>query len=123
MPFFEVIGPILIRQAVLRAGEVPLAYAIPTAGKDLFDQLGVVWNRILLALGYDPWHRHSNEKLTVPANSMRKHVHPILDSFTFDEVLALIEHSRDNTYPVVNSDHDVVGMIRLSRVEPGPSGS
>ena len=30
VPFFEVAGPILIRQAVLRAGEVPLAYAIPS---------------------------------------------------------------------------------------------
>ncbi len=111
VPFFEIVGPVLIRQAVLRASEVPLAYAVPHAGADLLDQLGVVWNRIVLAFGYDPWHRHSGADLTVQ-QIMRKNIHPLLDSFTFDEVVAFIEHSRDNTYPVVNASREVVGVIR-----------
>ena len=111
VPFFEIAGPILIRQAVLRAGEVPLAYAIPHAGADLFEQLRIVWNRAVLAFGFDPWHRHSNANLTVQ-QIMRKNIHPLMDSFTFDEVLAFIEHSRDNTYPVVNANREVVGVIR-----------
>ena len=111
VPFFEIVGPILIRQAVLRASEVPLAYAIPHAGADLLDQLGVVWNRVVLAFGYDPWRRHSSADLTVQ-QIMRKNIHPMRDSLTFDEVLALIEHSRDNSYPVVNANQEVVGMIR-----------
>ncbi len=115
VPFFEIIGPILIRQAVLQGSEVPLAYAIPHAGADLLNQLNVVWNRILLALGYDPWRQHSDAELTVQ-HIMRKNIHPMLDSFTFDEVLALIEHSRDNSYPVVNADLEVVGMIRYRQL-------
>jgi len=111
VPFFEIAGPILIRQAVLRAGEVPLAYAVPHAGGDLLEQLRIVWNRAVLAFGFDPWHRHSNADLTVE-QIMRKNIHPLMDSFTFDEVLAFIEHSRDNTYPVVNANLEVVGVIR-----------
>jgi Kef-type K+ transport system membrane component KefB len=111
VPFFEVAGPILIRQAVLRAGEVPLAYAIPHTGTDLLEQSRVIWNRALLAFGFDPWHRHSNATLTVQ-QVMRKNVRPLQESFTFEEVLSFIEHSRDNAYPVVNAGREVVGVIR-----------
>jgi len=111
VPFFEIIGPILIRQAVIRAGEVPLAYAIPHGGADLAEQLRTVWNRALLALGLDPWRRHADGQLTVQ-QIMRRNVQPLLDSVTFDEVLAFIEHSRDNTYPVVNAHRELVGVIR-----------
>ncbi|MGW8256578.1 MAG: CBS domain-containing protein, partial [Thermoguttaceae bacterium] len=111
VPFFEIIGPILIRQAVLRGSEVPLAYAVPHAGADLLDQLGTIWNRIVLVFGYDPWRRYSSADLTVH-HIMRKNIHPMLDSLTFDEVLALIEHSRENSFPVVSAEGEVVGMIR-----------
>jgi Kef-type K+ transport system membrane component KefB len=111
VPFFEFAGPILIRQAVLRAGEVPLAYAIPHVGADLVDQLRIVWNHAVSALGFDPWRRWSNADLIVQ-QIMRKNIHLLLDSFTFDEVLAFIEHSRDNTYPVINANREVVGVIR-----------
>lgn len=111
VPFFEIAGPILIRQAVLRAGEVPLAYAIPHAGSDLLEQLRIVWNRLVLALGLDPWQGRSDADLRVQ-QIMRKNIHPLRDSWTFDEVLAFIEHSRDNTYPVVDTNGEVTGVIR-----------
>ena len=111
VPFFEIAGPILIRQAVLRAGEVPLVYAIPHAGADLLEQLRIVWNRAAMALGFDPWRGRSEADLTVQ-HIMRKNIRFLLDSFTFDEVLAFIEHSRDNTFPVVNANRELVGSIR-----------
>jgi len=111
IPFFELAGPILIRQSVLRAGEVPLAYAIPHAGIDLLDQLRTLWNRILLAFGLDPWHGRSAADLTVN-EIMRKNVHVLKHSLTFDEILVFIEHNRDNTYPVVNEHKELVGVIR-----------
>jgi Kef-type K+ transport system membrane component KefB/CBS domain-containing protein len=111
VPFFEIAGPILIRRAVLEAGEVTLAYAIPHAGADLLEQLRTVWNRVLLAFGFDPWHGRTETELTVQ-QIMRKNIHPIVDSLNFEELLAFIEHSRDNTYPVVNDKQELVGMIR-----------
>ncbi len=111
VPFFELAGPILIRQAVLRAGEVPLAYAIPHAGAGLLEQLRVVWNRAIMAFGFDPWHRQSDAELTI-GQIMRQNLHPLHESMTFDEVLAVIEHSRDNTYPVVSTTGEMVGVVR-----------
>ena len=43
---------------------------------------------------------------------MRKNIRPLQESFTFEEVLSFIEHSRDNAYPVVNAGREVVGVIR-----------
>jgi CBS domain-containing protein len=111
---FEITGPILIRQSVLRAGEVPLGHAIhrPTgivAG--LAEQARTVWNRLLIAAGRNPWQSRSTSRLTV-SELMRKNVPGLPAAATFDEVLDVIEHSRDNTYPVVAPGGHLVGVIR-----------
>ena len=109
--FFEIVGPLLIRQSVLRAGEVPLAHAIHHSGTDPLDQLRTVWNRLLIALGYNPWKNRCAADLTVK-ELMRKNVKAVSQSATFDEVVAYIEHSRDNAYPVINSSGHLMGVIR-----------
>jgi CBS domain-containing protein len=108
---FEIVGPILIRQAVLRAGEVPLAHAIRRGGSRPFEQLQSMCNRLLLAVGRDPWRGRAREDLTV-GELMRRHVKAVPQEATFDEVVACIEQSRDNTYPVVGRRGELVGVIR-----------
>jgi len=108
---FEIIGPILIRVAVLRAGEVPLAHAIHHTSPGLMDQMQMVWNRLLQAAGRNPWKNRSSENLTVD-QLMRKNVSGVPQEATFDEVVAYIEHSHDNTYPVVGRSGELVGAIR-----------
>jgi len=108
---FELAGPILIRQAVLRAGEVPLAHAIRHSSVSLVDPLRTVWNRVLIALGRNPWENRSPEDLTVH-ELMRTNVASVSQAAPFDEVIAIVEHSRDNTYPVVSSGGELVGVIR-----------
>ena len=108
---FEIAGPILIRLAVLRAGEVPLAHAIRHATPGLMDQLRTVWNRWLMAAGRNPWKNRSPEDLTVK-ELMRTNVEGIPQAASFDEVVAVIEHSRDHTYPVVGDQRELVGVIR-----------
>jgi len=120
---FEIVGPLLIRAAVIRSGEVPLARVIPHGGVDLIDQVRTVWNRLLVALGRDPWQGHQPESLTV-SELMRRKVNVVSQSATFDEVVETIEHSRDNTYPVVGAAGELVGVIRyreLSNVLFDPS--
>lgn len=109
--FFELVGPILIRQAVLRAGEVPLAHAIRHTTTSLIDPLRTIWNRLLIAFGRNPWKNRSSDDLTV-YELMRKNVKGVPQEATFDEVVAIIEHSRNNTYPVVGSGGELVGVIR-----------
>ena len=108
---FEIVGPLLIRFAVIHSGEVPLAQAITHASFDLTDQVRTVWNRLLLALGRDPWKDRSTGELTVN-ELMRKKVKAVPQEATFDDVVSVIEHSRDNTYPVVSSTGELVGLIR-----------
>ena len=112
--FFEIIGPFLIRQGVLRAGEVPLAHAIHHTTAAPLSQFSVVWNRLLMAFGYDSVER-APQPLTV-GDLMRKNVAGISQSADFDEVIDFIEHSHDNTYPVVDENNSVVGMISYSRL-------
>jgi len=108
---FEIAGPLLIRQAVLRAGEVPLAHAIYHPGITLGDQFRAVCNRLLLAFGFEPWRGRSAAEMSV-ADIMRKNVKPVSHSATFADVVGYIEHSRDNTFPVVDQSGDLVGVIR-----------
>jgi len=109
---FEIAGPLLIRNAVLRAGEVPLAHAVHRPGTSVFDQVRTVLNGLLMACGIDPWRSRPKTDLTVN-EIMRKNVSAVPHSATFDEVIECIEHSRDNTLPVVDADRDLIGVIRF----------
>ncbi len=57
---FEIIGPILIRQAVIRTGEVPLEAAIHHRDTTAFDEFYALINRLFAAVGFEPW---STQKL------------------------------------------------------------
>lgn len=111
--FFEIVGPFLIRQAILRSGEVPLAQAIHHTSSAPLTQFRVIWDRLLLAFGYDVPRPPS--ELTV-GDIMRQNVSGILASAGFDDVIDFIEHSHDNTYPVVDAENSVVGQICYSRL-------
>ena len=108
---FELIGPILIRQAVIRAGEVPLAQAIHHSTTDWLAPLRTLWNRLLVAAGRAPWKDRSADEMTVK-ELMRTNVKTVPQEATFDEVVAVIEHSRDNVYPVVGPGDELLGVIR-----------
>ena len=108
---FEIVGPILIRQAVLRAGEMPLAQAIHHPPANLFDQLRTVSNRLLLAIGRNPHKGRRSEDLTIN-DLMRKNPVSIPQTATFDELVDRIEHSRDNVYFVVAESGELVGLVR-----------
>lgn len=109
--FFEIIGPILVRQAVIRGGETPLDRAIEHTSTTVWEGIQQVGNRLLVAIGRDPWAKTPVETLTV-GHLMRRNVKGIQASATFDEVAHWIEHSHDNTFPVVNETEDLVGVIK-----------
>jgi len=108
---FEIAGPLLIRMSVLQAAEVPLAQALHRGSFELPDQIRTVWNRLLLSLGWNPWNKQTTEELTIN-ELMRKKITTLAQSATFDEVVSAIEHSRDNTYPVVGDEGELLGVIR-----------
>lgn len=108
---FEIIGPILVRMAVLRAGEVPLAHAIHHSSHTPLGEMRSIRDRLLLAIGRDPTAAKSPDELTIDG-LVRRNVEGIAAAATFDDVVNYIEHSRDDTYPVLDGDRSVVGLIR-----------
>ncbi len=113
---FELVGPILIQMSVRRAGEVPLATAILHKTTGPVRELGRLFNRILADFGYDPWSTGKPTEVKV-AKVMRQDVQAVSAGATFDQVIDHIEHSRDNTYPVLDQTGTLVGIIRYGDLQ------
>ncbi len=109
---FEIIGPLLIRQSLLHAGEVPLAQAISHTSSTPLEQVRTVIDRFRAALnGTTPTGATVS---TVTVNDLLRKTNGIHQSANFDAVISHIEHSHDNTYPVVDDRMCIVGVIRYT---------
>jgi len=108
---FEILGPILTRQSLLRAGEIPIAQAIHHSSHSFLGEFRNIWSRFITSLGLDPTPKKTAKDLTVN-ELMRKNVKGIAQDADFDSVISHIEHSHDNIYPVVDERNMVTGVIR-----------
>lgn len=107
---FEIIGPLFIRQSLIQTGEVPLAQVIHHTNLSPMEQVRAVVDRFRAALRGDAPTPATIE--TVKVSDLLRKTKGIHQSADFDQVIAHIEHSHDNTYPVVNDQMSVVGVIR-----------
>lgn len=108
--FFEIIGPLAIRRSVLQAGEVPLAQALHHTETSPLAQLVNIFKRLKHSLGMDPASQFPPSAVSA-GDVMRKSFDSIKQTASFDEVVRVIEHSHENTYPVVDDEQRVVGVI------------
>ncbi|MAE67268.1 MAG: sodium:proton exchanger [Phycisphaeraceae bacterium] len=108
---FELVGPIMIRQAVLQSGEVPLFRAIRHRTTTPMEELRRVARRLLTVVGRDPRRGRSPERLNV-GQLMFRNVKTVPTSAMFNDVVDFIEASADSTYPVVDPGGSLVGVIR-----------
>jgi Kef-type K+ transport system membrane component KefB len=113
---FEIIGPIMIRQSVIRAGEVPLESAIRHRETTALDEIYALFNRLLSALGVEPWSKQKLQQLEI-GDLMRRRVRGIPASATFQHVVDFIERSHDDTLPVVDDENHLVGMISYRELQ------
>ncbi|MCH5376291.1 MAG: cation:proton antiporter [Planctomycetes bacterium] len=109
--FFEISGPLLIRRAIIAAGEVPLDKAIRHGPTTPLIEFRRLWNRLFIALGLDPWRSRTPENLAV-GDLMRKNFESIPAGGTFDQLVGVLERSHDNVFPVVDAQGDLIGVIR-----------
>ncbi|QDU50695.1 cation:proton antiporter domain-containing protein [Gimesia panareensis] len=109
--FFEIVGPIMIRQSVLRAGEVPLIHAIHHTAGDPISEFQSMIRRFLVSFGLLSEIDQPPDQILVE-QLYRKNVKGISQTATFNEVISFIEHSHDNTFPVIGPNEEVVGVIR-----------
>jgi CBS domain-containing protein len=113
---FEIGGPIMIRQAVIRAGEVPLESAIRHRETTALDEVYALINRVFAALGMEPWSKQKLQGLEI-GDLMRRRVRGIPASATFQRVIDFIERSHDDTLPVVDDENHLVGMISYRELQ------
>lgn len=109
--FFEIVGPIMIRQSVLRAGEVPLIHAIHHTAGDPISEFHALIRRFLVSFGLVKENDQPHDEIVVE-QLYRKNVKGISQTATFNEVITFIEHSHDNTFPVLGANDEVIGVIR-----------
>ncbi len=107
---FEIIGPLFIRHSLLQAGEVPLAQAIHHTTRTPLEQVRALVDRFRTALRGTAQTGETRSKVSV--RDLVRKAKGIHQSADFDAVIAHIEHSHDNTYPVVDDQMTVVGVIR-----------
>ncbi len=107
---FEIIGPLFIRQSLLRTGEVPVANAIRHQSSTPLEQVRSVSDRFRAALGkVVPTSSITSSKKVSDLLRKSKGIH---QSANFEDIVDYIEQSHDNTYPVVDDRMQVVGVIR-----------
>ncbi len=111
--FFEILGPILIRWSVLKAGEVHLAQAISHRTETAASQAAKMWVRGREALGFRPSAPMDIQSLAV-RDLLRSNVPGLAQTADFDAVIDHIRRSHDNTYVVLNDDQQVVGLVRYA---------
>ncbi len=111
--FFEIVGPICIRWSVMQAGEVPLAYAISHHTETAASQASKMWSRGREALGLGTANAPDVQAMQV-RDLLRRNVSGLPQTADFDEVIAYIQRSHDNTYVVLDDQQQVVGLIRYA---------
>ena len=111
--FFEIAGPLLIRHAVYQAGEMPLGQAFPHAATSPREQWDEMRNRFSIAIGRKQLVSQSPVGIDT---LVARDVEGLNESAGFMQVIEYIEHSHDNTFPVVNSGGVATGVIRYSAI-------
>jgi Kef-type K+ transport system membrane component KefB len=108
---FEIIGPLLTRAAVLHSGEMPLANSIHHTFGTPLGALKNILTRLAGSTGLiddgGATPRMSVEQV------MRRSIDGIAEDANFNEVIEYVEHSHDNTFPVLDKQLRVVGLIRF----------
>jgi predicted transcriptional regulator len=110
---FEILGPLLTRAAVLKSGEMPIANSIHHTFGTPWGALKNVVTRLAGSAGLLNKKTALSERMNV-GQVMRRNVEGIDEGANFNEVVHFVEHSHDNTFPVLNEDRCVVGLIRFN---------
>ena len=114
---FEISGPLLIRTALVRAGEVPLFNLISQPSPLGFgESLRRVLNHFKKALGFAPAAGMGCPSQILVKHLMRPNVEVVSNRASFYEVLKALRHSRYDRLPVVNDQDELVGVIKYGDI-------
>jgi len=110
--FFELVGPISMRHALVHAGEVPVLMLLSKkAPAGTFEGFHHVVEHFGTSLGL-PVGGRLDSAADIPIRFvMRKKVETLPETMPFNEILKHIAHSRYDRFPVVDQQRRFVGVI------------
>lgn len=113
--FFELLGPIILRQALIKAGEVKVASLLGDASTGVHITLLEMVQYFLQNLGITK-RKEVHETDSISTIMLRK-IYAVDAKATFSEVVKYMDEHHFPVYPVVNEDKIYEGMIDLKELK------
>jgi CBS domain-containing protein len=109
---YELIGPLAVRFALVRCGEVKMMSLLPhLPGQSGLDNLEKVVSQIRRSFGLPVRGLGQTGESPVAKYVMRSNVETVPFNTRFDELLKIVSHARYDLLPVVDEDGNYVGNI------------
>lgn len=114
---FELIGPLAVRQGLIRAGEVPILSLLQKrAPLGTIEGLHNVVHHFRQALGLPAGHRLRDPGDILVRHIMRQNVETVKAGMPFNDLLKFIAHSRYDRFPVIDDQGHFLGMIDYTEI-------
>jgi len=114
---FEIIGPLLVKSALIQAGEVKIEALLDRPDENPYSfSLKVIFRKFLASLGLAPLEKPENLNRLKVFQVMRKNFHSVPVSAPFPEILNFIAHNRYNYFPVTAENSVYEGLISYPEV-------
>jgi CBS domain-containing protein len=114
---YELIGPITVRFALVRCGEVKMVTLLPhLPGHSSVDNLQKVLHQVRRSLGLSARGFGMAGGHITAKHVMRSNVEAVRDNTRFDELLKVISHSHYDLVPVVDKNGRYIGNISFPRI-------
>ena len=115
--FFELVGPISVRQSLVKAGEVPIiSLMAKRAPEGHFEGLHNVVEHFRSSLGIPSHYKFTSAADIFVQHIMRKNVDTMCEDTHFNEILRLISHSKYDRFPIVNKLGEFIGVVDYSDI-------
>ena len=109
---FEVIGAVLVRMTIVRAGEVKIFSLIDRPVISPYTlSLRATARQLLTRLGFGPWETPKRVTELRVKHVMLKNIRTIPIDSTFPEIMSFMSHSRFHNFPVTGADRHYEGII------------
>ena len=114
---FELIGPLAVRHGLVKAGEVPILSLLrKRAPQSGMEGMHSVANYFRSNIGLPAGHKLDDPGDILVRHIMRLNVETIHHGTPFQELLAIIAHSRYDRFPVVDEEQNFIGIINYTEI-------
>jgi len=109
---FELVGPIAVRQALVRAGEVPvLTLYAKSSPETALEGMYQVVQFFRHSLGVPSGHKIESAADILVQHVMRRNVETIRENMPFNEILKFISHSKYDRFPITDRNENYLGVV------------